>query len=61
MVYFYFRCRNEDLEWYIDMRNKGSAPTAGFGMGFERLIQESILYIFIMVNMKLIILQYGHL
>jgi len=33
------RCKSEDLEWYIDMRSKGSAPTAGFGMGFERLIQ----------------------
>lgn len=28
-----------DLNWYADMRRKGSAPTAGFGLGFERLIQ----------------------
>ena len=31
-----------DLDWYLDMRAKGSAPTAGFGLGFERLIKESI-------------------
>merc|ERR1719222_420141 len=28
-----------DLDWYLDMRAKGSAPTAGFGLGFERLIK----------------------
>ncbi|CAH8501962.1 unnamed protein product [Heterobilharzia americana] len=25
--------------WYIDLRNTGSVPHAGFGLGFERLLQ----------------------
>lgn len=28
----------EDLWWYLDLRKFGSAPHAGFGLGFERLI-----------------------
>lgn len=28
----------KDLWWYIDLRKFGSAPHAGFGLGFERLI-----------------------
>ncbi|MBR1631751.1 MAG: asparagine--tRNA ligase [Paludibacteraceae bacterium] len=27
-----------DMEWYIDTRRFGSAPHAGFGLGFERLM-----------------------
>ncbi|MDR2485645.1 MAG: asparagine--tRNA ligase [Treponema sp.] len=29
----------EDYSWYLDLRRYGTAPHAGFGMGFERLIQ----------------------
>jgi asparaginyl-tRNA synthetase len=29
----------EDYRWYLDLREFGSAPHAGFGMGFERVIQ----------------------
>jgi asparaginyl-tRNA synthetase len=28
----------EELEWYRDLRRYGSAPHAGFGMGFERVL-----------------------
>ena len=28
----------EDLWWYLDLRKFGTAPHAGFGLGFERLI-----------------------
>ena len=28
----------EDYWWYLDLRRFGSAPHAGFGMGFERLL-----------------------
>ena len=26
------------IQWYVNLRKDGSVPTAGFGMGFERLI-----------------------
>jgi asparaginyl-tRNA synthetase len=30
--------REEDLWWYLDTRKFGTAPHAGFGLGFERLM-----------------------
>ncbi|MFZ3136014.1 MAG: asparagine--tRNA ligase [Thermodesulfovibrionales bacterium] len=38
----------ESLQWYLDLRRFGSAPHAGFGLGFERLVQ----YIAGMVNIR---------
>ncbi|HMR42602.1 MAG TPA: asparagine--tRNA ligase, partial [Saprospiraceae bacterium] len=29
----------EDLWWYLDLRRFGGAPHAGFGLGFERMVQ----------------------
>jgi asparaginyl-tRNA synthetase len=38
----------EDYNWYLDLRRYGSVPHAGFGLGFERLIQ----YITGMANIR---------
>ena len=31
----------KELDWYLDLRRFGTAPHAGFGLGFERLVQFS--------------------
>ena len=30
---------DKGLDWYLDLRKFGGVPTAGWGMGFERLVQ----------------------
>jgi asparaginyl-tRNA synthetase len=31
--------RQEDYWWYLELRKYGSVPHAGYGVGFERLLQ----------------------
>jgi asparaginyl-tRNA synthetase len=38
----------ESLQWYLDLRRFGTAPHAGFGLGFERLV----LYVTGMANIR---------
>jgi asparaginyl-tRNA synthetase len=38
----------DHLQWYLDLRRFGSAPHAGFGLGFERMVQ----YITGMANIR---------
>lgn len=33
-----FEIPEEELWWYLELRQFGGAPTAGFGLGFERLV-----------------------
>jgi len=34
-----FDIPEEELSWYLDLRKFGGAPHAGFGLGFERMVQ----------------------
>jgi asparaginyl-tRNA synthetase len=34
-----FNIPEEELSWYLDLRKFGGAPHAGFGLGFERMVQ----------------------
>ena len=33
-----FNIAEEDVWWYLDTRKFGTAPHAGFGLGFERMV-----------------------
>jgi asparaginyl-tRNA synthetase len=33
------KMQTEDYDWYIDLRKYGTVPHAGFGLGFDRIVQ----------------------
>jgi aspartyl/asparaginyl-tRNA synthetase len=35
----YSDTEDKGLDWYVDLRRYGGVPLAGWGMGFERLVQ----------------------
>ena len=36
---------DKGLDWYLAMRSQGAAPTGGFGLGFERLVQYLVSFL----------------
>ena len=34
----YYNISEQDMKWYLDLRKFGDAGSAGFGIGFERLV-----------------------
>ena len=33
---------DRSLDWYVQLRREGAAPTGGYGLGFERLLQHLV-------------------
>ncbi|CAI5444016.1 unnamed protein product [Caenorhabditis angaria] len=40
--------RGCNIDWYLELRQRGQPPTSGFGIGFERLLQ----FLFSIRNIK---------
>ena len=36
---------DKGLDWYLAMRSQGAAPTGGFGLGFDRLVQYLVSFL----------------